>query len=148
MLFTTVCSSNHTLRHLNRCQQMLLVHNERNTNIILRQWAEVLRQACCTHFLYSALSIGCPYFLFVSFLSRGCTYSSTISYAEFLYCSKKRVLSFLRPTFLLAGRCCIPGTRYQAYSSLLWKAGTGRTVRRRPRPLPSVDHNVGPPWST
>ena len=25
-----VCSSTHTLRHLNRCQQMLLVHNERN----------------------------------------------------------------------------------------------------------------------
>ena len=41
MQFTTVCSSNHTLRHLNRCQQMLLVHNERNTEAILRQWAEV-----------------------------------------------------------------------------------------------------------
>ena len=39
--FTTGCSSNNTLRHLNRCQQMLLVHNERNTKTILRQWAEV-----------------------------------------------------------------------------------------------------------
>ena len=26
MQFTTVCSSNHTLRHLHRCQQMLLVY--------------------------------------------------------------------------------------------------------------------------
>ena len=39
--FTTACSSNHTLRHLNRWQQMFLVHNERNTKTILRQWAEV-----------------------------------------------------------------------------------------------------------
>ena len=35
---------------------MLLVYNDRDTKIILRQWAEVLRQTCCTHFLYSALS--------------------------------------------------------------------------------------------
>ena len=39
--FTTVCSSKHTLRHLNRCQQMWLVHNERNAKTISRQWAEV-----------------------------------------------------------------------------------------------------------
>ena len=41
MQFTTVCSSNHTPRHLNRYQQMLLVNNERNTKTILRHWAEV-----------------------------------------------------------------------------------------------------------
>ena len=51
-------------------------------------------------------SIGSPYFLFASFLSRGC--SSTISYDKFINLKKKRVLSFLRPTFLLsiAGRYC------------------------------------------
>ena len=67
VLFTTACSSNHTLRHRNRCQQMLLVHNERNTKIILRQWAEVLRQACCTHFLYAA-----PSDVLISYLSVSC----------------------------------------------------------------------------
>ena len=36
--FTTACSSNHTMRHLNRCQQMWLVHNERNTKTVLLQW--------------------------------------------------------------------------------------------------------------
>ena len=41
MQFTAVCSSNHTLRYLNRCQQMWLVHNERNAKTISRQWAEV-----------------------------------------------------------------------------------------------------------
>ena len=45
----------------------------------------------------------------------------------------------------------VPGylyTRYQAYSSFFLKAGTRRRVRRRPRPLPSIGHNVGPSWST
>ena len=70
MQFTTVCSSNHTLRHLNRCQQML-VRNERNTKTILRQWAEVSKTDLLHSFLVLC-SIGSPYFLFVSFLSRGC----------------------------------------------------------------------------
>ena len=37
---------------------------------------------------------------------------------------------------------------YQPYSSFLRKAGTRRRVRLRPRPLPSVGHDVGPPCST
>ena len=41
----------------------------------------------------------------------------------------------------------IPG-KDQAYNSFFWKNGTGGTVRRMPRPLSSVGHNVGPPWST
>ena len=66
-----------------------------------------LRQTCCTHFLYSALLSD----LHISYLPisyRVTVYSSTISQAKFLNFSKKRVLSFLQPTFLLVGRYCMP----------------------------------------
>ena len=77
--FTTVCLSNHTLSHLNRCQQML-VHNERNTKPSYAnglRWALQLWkiQNCATqpkHWSLILCSIGYPYFIFASFLSRGC----------------------------------------------------------------------------
>ena len=64
-----------------------------------------LRQTDLLHSFLILRSIGSPYFLFASFLSRGCIRVRFLR-LNFFNSSKKRVLSFLRPTFLLAGRYC------------------------------------------